>query len=182
MRNSVTTATVLLTLCGLFATARVALADDIKTDIVSTPGPTAAADTDAIRAALALLPRRPVRVAVTDVSLCRPPVREYLLTLDAFTVHGNGVVYIVQQSAVLKGARSGSALYRAMLAAILWHEMAHLAGADERRARTAEEDVWRSFVRDGVTDQLTGLRYLDLLTRRPDDTLLASRNRNPDAL
>jgi hypothetical protein len=112
-----------------------------------------------------------------DVTLCRPPARELLLTLDAFTVPGNGVVYVVQQSAVLKGARTGSAVYRAMLATILWHEMAHLDGAPEWRARQAEENMWRTFVRDGLVEPVLALRYLDLLTRRPDDTVLASAAR-----
>jgi hypothetical protein len=31
------------------------------------------------------------------------------------------------------------------------------------------------FVRDGVTDQVTGLRYLQALRTRPDDQRLASR-------
>jgi hypothetical protein len=32
-----------------------------------------------------------------------------------------------------------------------------------------------SFLCDGLTDQITGLRYLNALERRPDDMLLASR-------
>ena len=99
----------------------------------------------------------------------------YLLTLDAFTVNGNSVIYVIQQSAVLKAARDGSTLFRAMLATILWHEMAHLAGEDEHGARKAEENLRQQFVRDGVTDQMTGLRYLEALRNRPDDQLLASR-------
>ena len=175
MRNRFTTTTLLLALGSVCGTTRIAGASDVRTDIVTTASSTASPDREAIRAALALLPRQPVRVAVMDVTQNRPPVRDYLLTLDAFTVAGNDVVYVVQQSDVLKGARSGSALYRAMLATILWHEMAHVEGADERRARKAEEDLWKRFVRDGVTDQMTALRYLDLLTKRPDDMLLASR-------
>jgi hypothetical protein len=62
-----------------------------------------------------------------------------------------------------------------MLATVLWHEMAHLHGADERGARRAEEDLWTRFVRDGATDEVTGLRYLQALKKRPDDQLLASR-------
>ena len=62
-----------------------------------------------------------------------------------------------------------------MVAIILWHEMAHLVGQDEHAARKADEDLWKRFVRDGVTDQVTSLRYLDGLRRRPDDMLMASR-------
>jgi hypothetical protein len=60
-----------------------------------------------------------------------------------------------------------------MLATIIWHEMAHLDGADERGARKAEQDLWTRFVRDGVCDEVTGLRYLRALASRPDDQLLA---------
>jgi hypothetical protein len=145
------------------------------TDIVTSRGAGGAADKEAIAAAVALLPEAPVRIAVIDVTQNRPPVRDYLLTLDAFTVKGNAVIYIVQQSQLFKEARAGSALHRTMLATVLWHEMAHLSGADERAARKAEETLWMQFVRDGLADQVTGLRYLRALTRRPDDQLLASR-------
>jgi hypothetical protein len=56
--------------------------------------------------------------------------------------------------------------------------MAHLNGADEREARKAESKLWTSFVRDGRTDQLTALRYLNALGKRPDHTQLASRERS----
>jgi hypothetical protein len=82
-------------------------------------------------AAVALLPKAPVRIAVVDVTRNRPEVRDYLLTLDAFTVPGNGVICMVRQSQVLEGpgsARRSSA----PLATVIWHEMAHLDGAVER--------------------------------------------------
>ena len=175
MRHEFTGRTIgLLLLLALAPNVHQTLASDIPTDIV-TRGENAAADRAALAAAVALLPKRPVRVAVVDVRQNRPEVRDYLLTLDAFTVNGNAVIYVVQQSAVLKAARRGSRLFHAILATILWHEMAHLAGEDEHRARRAEEDLWQQFVRDGVTDQVTGLRYLQALRKRPDDQLLASR-------
>jgi hypothetical protein len=152
-----------------------AVASGPLTDIVTSPGLAGAAERSALAAAVALVPQPPVRIAVIDVTQNRPPVRDYLLTLDAFTVKGNAVIYVVQQSELLKGARAGSALYRAMLATVLWHEMAHLSGADERGARQAEEKLWMQFVRDGLFDQVTGLRYLQALRTRPDDQRLASR-------
>jgi hypothetical protein len=152
-----------------------AVASGPLTDIVTSPGLAGAAEKDALAAAVALVPQAPVRIAVINVTQNRPAMRDYLLTLDAFTIPGNEVIYVVQQSELLKGARAGSALYRAMLATVLWHEMAHLSGADERGARQAEEKLWMQFVRDGQTDQVTGLRYLQALRRRPDDRLLAPR-------
>ena len=150
-------------------------AEGSGTDIVTGPGPTASADRESIAAALEMLPKQPVRIAVMDVAENRPDVRDYLLTLDAFTVKGNGVIYIVQQSATLDGARRGSTFFRAMLAVVIWHEMAHLDGADERGARKAEAELWGRFVRDGVTDHVTALRVLQELRKRPDDLHLASR-------
>jgi hypothetical protein len=93
------------------------------------------------------------------------------LTLDAFVVRNasSPVIYVVEQSELLRGARTGSRVHIAMLAAVVWHEMAHLAGANEQGARQAEEDRWTRFVRDGVVDQMTGLRYLRALKDRSDD-------------
>jgi hypothetical protein len=176
MRNEFTKTTIVLFAIGnLVLTAHVARGKDVWADIVTPGGPTASADEAAIRAAMDYLPTRPVRVGVVDVNRNRPEVRAHLLTLDAFTVPGNNVIYIVQQSQALAAARSGSPLFRAMLASILWHEMAHLKGSNEREARKAEQEIWQRFIRDGVTDQLTALRYLDALRRRPDDQFPAPR-------
>ena len=136
----------------------------------------------AVARAIALLPRHPIHVAVIDANDAKPEVRETLLKLDAFTlgldvvsVHESKVVYLVKQSIVLQEAAKGSHLYEHVLASIIWHEMAHLDGADERGARHAEEQLWTRFVRDGISDQVTALRYLNALTKRPDDRLVASR-------
>jgi len=176
MRNvthSVAEAALVALVLSLGATP--AMASGPSTDIVTSPGLVGAAERRALAAAVTLLPQSPVRIAVIDVTQNRPPVRDYLLTLDAFTVEGNAVIYVVQQSELLKSARAGSAIHRAMLATVLWHEMAHLSGADERGARKAEETLWVRFVRDGLVDQVTGLRYLGALKERPHDQLLASR-------
>ena len=119
--------------------------------------------------AVRLLPKRPMQVAVIDADEARPEVRDTLLRLDAFTVPGSKIVYLVKQSAVLQGAAKGSQLYEHMLASIIWHEMAHADGAGERAAQRAEEQLWTRFVRDGIFDQVTALRYLQALTKRPHD-------------
>jgi hypothetical protein len=143
----------------------------IRTGVVCDSGQDAARTRTALLAAVAMLPGSPALIAVMDVTNARPGVREYLLTLDAFTLRepSSPVIYVVAQSELLKGARTGSPVYIAMLAAALWHEMAHLGGADERTARRVEEELWTGFVRDGVVDRLTGLRYLRALKDRPDD-------------
>jgi hypothetical protein len=136
----------------------------------------------AVSRAIARLPRLPIHVAVIDANEANPAVRETLLKLDAFTLRLDAVtmdrsrvVYLVKQSAVLQEAAKGSRFYEHMLASIIWHEMAHLDGADEHGARHAEEQLWIRFVRDGISDQVTALRYLNALTTRPDDRLTASR-------
>ena len=129
----------------------------------------------AVSRAIALLPRRPIHVAVIDAEEAKPDVRETLLKLDAFTLRLDAVtmdrsrvVYLVKQSTVLQEAAKGLRFYEHVLASIIWHEMAHLDGADERGARRAEEQLWTRFLRDGISDQVTALRYLNALAKRPD--------------
>ncbi len=136
----------------------------------------------AVARALAHLPRRPIHVEVIDADEATPATRETLLRLDAFTLrpdpvtmHRSMVVYLVKQSTVLQEASKRSPFYDHVLASIIWHEMAHLDGADEGGARRAEEALWTRFVRDGVFDTVTALRYLNALTKRPDHGLVALR-------
>lgn len=98
-----------------------------------------------------------------------------LLSLDAFVTVGSPVVYIVRQSALLGDARAGSATHTHALAAAIWHEMAHVDGADEREARQREQALWTTFVRDQRVDGVVALRYLKALNARPDDLLTALR-------
>jgi hypothetical protein len=160
---------------SLFGATAEAGDDPSPTKIVTAASPAGVAARAAITAAVALLPKAPKVIAVMDVTPAKPEVRDRLRRLDAFTVEGNDVIYLVDGSELLRGAQQGSAFHRAALAAIIWHEMAHLDRADEREARRAESTLWVSFVRDGLIDQLTGLRYLSALERRSDDRLLASR-------
>jgi len=52
------------------------------------------------------------------------------------------------------------------LAIIVWHEMAHLDGADEQTAQLREEALWEEFVAKRVVDADRGRRYLRLLSNR----------------
>jgi hypothetical protein len=175
MRNQLTTAFVVAMMTALGpATVRAAGAPDWKW-LVVCDGPNADARRDVVVKALKLLPRLPSRVAVLDVSDARPEVRDVLLGLDGFSLRGSSVVYIVEQSSLLKGALEGSASHVHALAAVIWHEMAHADGADERDARKREEELWTTFVRDQRIDGMLALRYLKALASRPDDQLLALR-------
>jgi hypothetical protein len=122
----------------------------------------------AVHKAVKRLPGRSPIVSIIDAEEARPEVRESLLKIDAFITKGGNVVYVVKQSAVLEGAAKGSTFYECMLASIIWHEMAHIDGADERGACRAEEELWTRFIRDSAVDALMGLRYLQALTRRTD--------------
>lgn len=131
-----------------------------------------------IRRALALLPRRPATIAVIDANDARPGVRENLLQLDAFIIRDQKVVYLIKQSAVLQAARRGAQFFDYMLAAIIWHEMAHIGGADERGAQKYEQDLWTTFIRDERVERIAALRYLDALQKghmRDDVVLVAAR-------
>ena len=132
-------------------------------------------DERTVRRALALLPGRAPVVSIIDAEEAKPDVRETLMKLDAFITRGDSVVYVVRQSEVLRAATKGARLCDYMLASIIWHEMAHIKGADEAAARRAEQEMWTGFVRDGAVDQLTGMRYLRALANRTDDQLKPSR-------
>ena len=160
---------------SLFGVTAGAGDDPPTTEIVTPASPAGLAARAAIRSAIALLPEAPKIIAVMDITPAKPQVRNRLRRLDAFTVEGNDVIYLVDGSELLRGARQGLTFHRGALAAVIWHEMAHLRGADERGARKAESTLWASFIRDGLIDQVTGLRYLSALERRPDDRLVASR-------
>ena len=167
------TALLLLLSAGVGVAATLDAAPDWQWLIV-TDGPEQEVEREALVAALRLLPRLPVRVAVIDATRAKPEVRPRLLALDAFIVVGSPVVYVVRQSSLLQGARRRSALHVHALAAVLWHELAHVDGADERAARRQEQALWTTFVRDQRIDGVAALRYLNALVERPDDRLLAT--------
>jgi len=138
-------------------------------------GPTAIGDRKAIAEAMRLLARLPERVAVIDAGQAWLHVKATLLGLDAFTIKDSRVVYLVRQSTLLQGAVQRQAFHTCALASVIWREMAHAEGADEHEARRREQSLWTTFVRDQRVDEVTALRYLVALTKRPDAQLLAAR-------
>ena len=119
-----------------------------------------------IRRALKLLPRPPKQVSVVGAEQDGPDSRQRFARSEAFYSSGSPVVYITSHSPVLDGARQGSSIHVHALAAIIWHEMAHIDGADEAQAQKREESLWTRFVRDGAVDRVTALRYLKALNDR----------------
>ena len=144
--------------------------------LIVADGPTAADERDAVVRALRLLSALPARVAILDAERARPGVKETLLRLDAFVVKGRpgGLHRAPEPAAALRAIRREPLCTHA-LAAVVWHEMAHVDGADEREARKREEGQWTAFIRDQQVDPVAALRYLDAMVQRPDDYLLASR-------
>lgn len=138
--------------------------------IVATPLPAAAHPTSPYDPILArvlnLLPKRPLQVVVIDPNQAQPDVRQTLLTLDAFITKGGRVVYLTSHGQVLQGALKGSQLCEYILATIVWHEMAHIDGADEAEAQRREEQLWMAFLMEERVDRVQGLRYLKALKSR----------------
>jgi hypothetical protein len=158
-----------MSMCSL---GQAAIATDQQADrrmAIVDDGRNVEAEQQAIARAVRLLPRMPVRVALIDAREATPDLQTALLRLDAFVVKGSPTVYVVRQSELLKGARAGSAFHIHALAAVLWHEMAHADGHNEREARQREEALWTSFLRDQRIDPVNGLRYLSALTHRRDE-------------
>jgi hypothetical protein len=115
---------------------------------------------------LKLLPRRPHQVSVVGPERVGADSRERFWRSEAFFSKDSRIVYVTGHSPVLQAAQQGSSLHVHALAAIIWHEMAHIEGADEPEAQEREEKLWTRFVRDDLVDRTTGLRYLTALSRR----------------
>ena len=164
----------MLLVCG-FTRPQDAWGEPDWRSLVVADGPTAEGERQALVAAIRVMPRLPARVAVIDANDAAPEVKSTLLQLDTFITRGSPVVYVLRHSPLLQGARTGSAFHILALGAALWHEIAHIEGADERGAREREQSLWTTFVRDQRVDQLTALRYLSALSKRPDDQLMALR-------
>jgi hypothetical protein len=118
---------------------------------------------------LKLLPKRPLQLLVIDPNQAEADVRQTLLTLDAFITKDERVVYLTSHSEVLQGALKGSQLCEYILASIVWHEMAHIDGANEVEAQRREEQLWTAFLMEERVDRIQGLRYLKALKSRRGD-------------
>lgn len=135
-------------------------------------GPCSAAEVDAgeyeetIARALRLLPRQPDRVVVVDAESGTRLFRHALQHVEAFVTHGERVVYLVRQGVTLQRALNGPGIFDYALATVIWHEMAHIDGADEPTAQREEESLWRQFVVARKVDSAVGMRYLALLKKR----------------
>jgi hypothetical protein len=120
---------------------------------------------EAVARAVRLLPRQPEKVTVVDVDNT-PVLKEKLGRTEGFVTHGIRVVYLRQQGLTLQHAVKRGGVFDYALAAIIWHEMAHIDGAKEPDAQRQEELLWRQFILQRRVAGVTGLAYLASLQRR----------------
>jgi hypothetical protein len=120
----------------------------------------------AITRALRLLPKVPAKILVVDATEAARAVDAHGRKVEAFVRHGENVVYLIAQGATLRGAQNGRGIFDYALATLIWHETAHLGGADARGAQRQEEELWMQFVATGRVDANRGLNYLALLKKR----------------
>ena len=119
----------------------------------------------AVTRALRLLPRQPDMIVVVERDE-RSHVRRGKRYVEAFVKHGSRVVYLVRQGVTLQATLNGPGIFDYVLATVIWHEMAHIDGADETAAQEAEERLWMKFIIAQRVDRDRGMRYLALLTNR----------------
>jgi hypothetical protein len=123
-------------------------------------------DTRALQAALESLPRRPERIVMVNADEKPLEHENQRRDLDAFVPLGSRVIYLRRESPTVRAAEYDGGPYVLMLAVVIWHEMAHTVGLDERQAQLREEDLWQQFVQRGLVDSGFGLTYLAELRRR----------------
>lgn len=123
-------------------------------------------DPQTLQAAIEALPRRPGRIDVVETKALPPAHASRLRDLDGFVLRDSRVIYLRRQGPTLLAAEYSGGPYVLMLAVIIWHEMAHTEGLDERQAQHREEDLWKDFMRRRLLDSSVGLTYLAELQRR----------------
>ena len=120
-----------------------------------------------VRRVLVLLPTRPALVKVIDLDRSARVLQQHFKDAEGFVTTGDPAVYLTKQGSTFQHALDGPGIWDYALAIIVWHEMAHLRGANERQARQQEEELWAQFVAAGRVDTRRGMAYLSLLQKRP---------------
>lgn len=142
-----------------FATFLVLGAEAIAQDVH-----VAGAERAVVNEALRLIPAgKTLSVAVVDPDLTGDPAA--VRRLDAFVVReSNGeirqTVYLNRESRIMRAAVKGSDFYVKVLAAVIHHEAAHLAGLDEPAAARAEREFFHELISKGLVPEAEGLAYL----------------------
>ena len=115
------------------------------------------------KAVIELLPSRPSRIQILDLNSLSASARGKLRGFDAFVLAGQTTIVVIRQGATLRNAEFGDAVDRLMLASLVWHEMAHTNGLDERAALEQEQALWRRFIASGLVSGGDGMAYITRL-------------------
>jgi hypothetical protein len=121
----------------------------------------------AIARALKLLtkpPTVPIRVIDPDLAPDSAAIRR----VDAFLVREKDgslrqAIYLNRESSVVENALRGRDIDIAILATVIRHEHAHLAGASEEEARRVERDFFQGLIQAGRVPVDEGVEYLHVL-------------------
>jgi hypothetical protein len=99
-----------------------------------------------------LLPRPPGEIKVVNADAIARSSPGRVRHVDGFVIHGQRIIYLARQSQTLQRAMRDGGIFDYALAIIIWHEMAHIEGADEPNAQRQDEALWLEYVRDGRVD------------------------------
>ena len=135
----------------------------------SVPRPVCPECDEVVVRVLRLLPKQPESLVVVDLDRSGRALREKYQHVEGFVTTGGHTVYLTKQSAIMQKALAGPGIWDYALAITVWHEMAHIDGADEREAQLREEELWKEFMRQQRVDANRGLNYLKLLQKRHED-------------
>lgn len=113
-----------------------------------------------------LLPRPPDRIVVVDTTRQPAAIQRRIEESEGFVTVGDNTIHLKKQGSTFQRALRGEGIWDFVLAIIVWHEMAHVAGADEREAQIQEEQLWRQFVVQRRVDSTRGMNFLRLLQNR----------------
>jgi hypothetical protein len=125
---------------------------------------------DAAKALIRTMLRYPV--VLIDPELAPDP--EAVRGLDAFIVTERDgrlrqKIYLNKESALFQRAADGDEFSVEVLAAVLVHEIYHLAGQKEPEARIAEQRFFSDLIAQGAVREADGLGYLAQLRDRPSE-------------
>ena len=115
---------------------------------------------------LKLLPRQPSKLVVIDAERSSPALQQRIERSEGLAARDEKTIYLKKQGSTFQRALAGPGIWDYVLAIIVWHEMAHLDGADECQAQRKEEELWNQFVVERRVDGYRGLNYLRLLQKR----------------
>jgi hypothetical protein len=126
---------------------------------------------------LRLLPERPDAVVAIDTDRSTPALRQAIEDSEGFSTEGQRTVYLRKQAPLFQRALRGASVWDYALACVVWHEMAHIAGASELEAQRREEELLTQFIVSRKVDATWGLAYSQRLRKRHPEEPHVARGR-----